>query len=165
MAESAATACEGRQILGLYTGGTLAYETAHMLAPVFGANHPHRILDLGDDEYTVGRPHPMIDGTQRMLRILAESRDPQVAILLLDFILGYGAALDPVGELREAILEAQSNCRKRGGHLTVVASITGTDGDPQDLDLQTRLLRESGVIVFQSNARAAVFCRQLLSAG
>jgi succinyl-CoA synthetase alpha subunit len=172
-----------KYLRGLFAGGTFCYQSQQILgaagipvnsnAPLdprnkledSGRSLEHTVLDMGADEYTVGRPHPMIDGTQRMLRILAESRDPQVAILLLDFILGYGAALDPVGELREAILEAQSNCRKRGGHLTVVASITGTDGDPQDLDLQTRLLRESGVIVFQSNARAAVFCRQLLSAG
>jgi succinyl-CoA synthetase alpha subunit len=169
-----------KYLRGLFAGGTFCYQSQQILdaagipvnsnAPLdprdklsdSGRSLEHTLLDMGADEYTVGRPHPMIDGTQRMLRILAESRDPQVAILLLDFILGYGAAMDPVGELREAILEAQANTRKRGGHLTVVASMTGTDGDPQNLDLQTRLLRESGVIVFRSNARAAVFCRELL---
>jgi len=62
---------------------------------------------MGADEYTVGRPHPMIDGTLRKQRILAESRDQHIAILLLDFILGYNASMDPVGELLDSILEAK----------------------------------------------------------
>ncbi len=106
----------------------------------------------------------MIDGTRRKQRILTESRDLQVAILLLDFILGCNASMDPVGELLDAIVKAKRNVQKRGGHLTMVASICGTDGDLQDLNLQTRMLREAGMIVFQSNARAAVFCRELLKA-
>lgn len=104
----------------------------------------------------------MIDGTMRKQRILAEGRDPQVAILLLDFILGYNASMDPVGELLEAILEAKNAVQKRGGALTVVASICGTDEDPQDLSLQTKALQESGVIVFRSNAKAAHFCCDLI---
>lgn len=122
----------------------------------------HTIVDMGADEYTVGRPHPMIDGTLRKQRILTESHDPEIAILLLDFILGYNASMDPVGELFEAILEARENVKKRGGALTVVASICGTDDDPQDLELQTKLLKEAGMIVFNSNASAITFCRELL---
>jgi FdrA protein len=117
---------------------------------------------MGDETYTLGRPHPMIDGTIRKQRILSESRDPSVAILLLDFILGYNASMDPVGELLDAIIEAKQLAQRQGGELTIVASICGTKEDPQELDLQEKLLHEVGVIVFKSNARAALFCSELL---
>ena len=123
----------------------------------------HSLVDMGSDEFTLGKPHPMIDGTLRKQRILAEAHDPQTAILFLDFILGYNASMDPVGELLDAILEARQIAKKRGGHLTVVASICGTDGDPQDLKLQVKLLKEAGVIVFSSNASATSFCAALLN--
>jgi FdrA protein len=117
---------------------------------------------MGDDFYTRGKPHPMIDGTQRYQRILAESRDPQTAILLLDFILGYNASMDPAGDLTAAITEAKAQALKEGRKLSVVASICGTDGDPQNLQLQRKLLEECGVVVFDSNARATDFCIALL---
>ena len=117
---------------------------------------------MGDDYYTLGRIHHMIDATLRRQRVLTELRDPQVAILFLDFVLGYNAAMDPVGDLLDAITEAKRIAMNRSGHLTVVASICGTDGDPQDLDLQTRMLHQAGAVVFQSNAKAAAFCCELL---
>jgi FdrA protein len=117
---------------------------------------------MGADEFTLGRPHPMIDGTLRRQRILAESRDREVAVLLLDFILGYNASMDPVGELLDAVLEARRAAQERGGSLTVVASVCGTDGDPQELGLQVKLLEQAGAIVFRTNARAAAFCCTLL---
>ena len=98
----------------------------------------------------------------RQKRILAESSDPQVAVLFLDFILGYNASLDPVGELLDAVIQAKKAARNRGAHLTVIASVCGTEDDPQDLSFQASMLREQGVIVFNSNARAALFCAQLL---
>jgi FdrA protein len=133
----------------------------------FGLEHPeksreHSVVDMGDDFYTRGRPHPMIDGTWRSQRILSEARDPSVAVLLLDFILGHNASLDPVGDLLESIIEAKRIARERGGFLSVVASVCGTDGDLQDLELQIKMLREAGVIVFQSNASAVSFCTELI---
>jgi FdrA protein len=104
----------------------------------------------------------MIDGTLRKQRILAEAQDPETAVLLLDFILGYNASMEPVAELLDAILEAKRIVQIRRGQLTVVASVCGTDGDPQILDLQITLLKDAGVFVFQSNARAASFCCELL---
>ena len=95
---------------------------------------------------------------QRSVRILKEAQDPQVAILLLDFILGYNASMDPVGDLIESISKAREITRRRGGELSVVASICGTDEDPQDLGMQKKMLEENGVIVFQSNARATEYC-------
>jgi len=169
-----------KYLRGLFAGGTLCYQAQQILQdagiPVYSnaplvptrrLAHPdqsreHTVVDMGDEYYTTGKPHPMIDGTLRRQRILTESRDSEIAILLLDFILGYGASNDPVGELFDAIVEARQEVQRRGGWLTVVASICGTDGDPQDLGLQARMLRDAGAIVFFSSARAVLFCSELL---
>jgi FdrA protein len=178
--EKTAWASEQKYLRGLFAGGTFCYQSqqifrdvnivVHSNAPLDPKNKlrdsnrsfEHSFVDMGADEFTLGKPHPMIDGTLRGQRILAESRDPQTAILFLDFILGYNASMDPVGELLDAILEAKQTAKKRGGTLTAVASVCGTEGDPQDLNLQIKLLQDAGVIVFQSNAKAASFCCELL---
>jgi FdrA protein len=103
----------------------------------------------------------MIDSRLRCDRILAEGQDPQVAILLLDFVLGFNASPDPAGELVPAIKEVKGAARKRGGSLSVVASICGTEGDPQNFRQQVKVLEEAGVIVFPSSAQAAQFCALL----
>ena len=178
--ERAAWAPQQRYVRGLFAGGTFCYQSQQIFRDggvAVYSNAPldqryrladpdhsveHSLVDMGDDRYTVGKPHPMIDSTLRRQRILAEGRDPQVAVLLLDFVLGYNASMDPAGELREAIIAAKQAAHARGGSLTVVASICGTDGDPQGLALQVRMLQESGAIVFHSNAQAARFCRVLV---
>ena len=167
-------------VRGLFAGGTFCYQSqqifrdakivVHSNAPLDkngklqDSNHSveNCFVDMGADEFTLGKPHPMIDGTLRKQRILAEARDPQTAVLFLDFILGYNASMDPVGELIDAILEARQIVKSRRGYLTVVASVCGTDGDPQDLETQIKLLKEAGVIVFPNNAKAASFCCELL---
>lgn len=169
-----------KYLRGVLAGGTFCYQsqqilrdagmTVHSNAPLESkhklmdsdCSREHTIVDMGADEYTVGRPHPMIDGMLRKQRILTEAQDPETAILLLDFILGYNASMEPVAELLDAIREAKQAVEYRGGRLTVVASICGTDGDPQILDLQSNLLKDAGVFVFQSNAKATAFCCELL---
>jgi len=171
---------EQRYVRGLFAGGTFCYQSqlilteasimTHSNAPLDPKNsltHPdksfeHTLIDMGDETYTLGKPHPMIDSTMRSKRILSEGRDPSVAVLLLDFILGFNASMDPVGDLLDAILEAKQMKQQQGGELTVVASICGTDKDPQEMDLQIKLLREAGVIVFHSNAKASLFCCELI---
>jgi len=171
---------EQRFLRGLLAGGTFCYQSQQILGEagiVVHSNAPltlqtklanpnksleHTIIDMGDETYTLGRPHPMIDGTIRRQRILSESRDSSVAVMLLDFILGYNASMDPVGEVLDAILEAKQTIQQQGGKLTIVASVCGTKEDPQELDLQVKLLREAGVIVFRSNAKATLFCCELL---
>lgn len=178
--EKASWNAEQKYLRGLFAGGTFCYQAQQVFrdagvvvrsnAPLDpknklqNSNHSleHTLVDMGADEFTLGKPHPMIDGTMRKQRILAEAHDPQTAILLLDFILGYNASMDPVGELLDAIIEAKQIAKKRNGNLTVVASICGTDGDPQDVRLQSKLLKEAGVMVFNSNAKAAAFCCELL---
>lgn len=172
---------EQKYLRGFYAGGTFCYQFQQILrvaglvvnsnAPLdskYALDHPdqsraHSLVDMGDEYYTLGKPHPMIDGTLRKQRILAESLDPEVAILFLDFILGYNASTDPAGELLDAIIKARQAARMRGAHLTVVASMCGTEDDLQDLRLQSRMLQEQGVYVFTSNARAAMFCAHLLA--
>lgn len=178
--EQAGWSPEQRYIRGIFAGGTFCFQAQQILrdagqdvysnAPIdakFMLAHPdqscaHTLLDMGDEYYTLGKPHPMIDGFLRKIRIEEEGLNPQVAIILLDFILGYNASLDPVGELLDAIIQSKQAVEERGARLTVVASVCGTKDDPQDLTLQTSMLTEQGVIVFNSNARAALFCAQLL---
>ena len=144
-----------RYLRGLFAGGTLCYQSQQILRQagltVF-SNAPlsadvrlpdtaksvgHTLIDMGDDEHTRGRLHPMIDGTLRAQRIVNESLDPEVAVLLLDFILGTNVAQDPVGDIVGAIVEGRHRRPKEAGGLTVVASICGTEGDPQDLSRQS----------------------------
>ena len=171
---------EQRFLRGLFAGGTFCYQSQQILeesgltvysnAPLDPQNklvsseesREHTLIDMGDDDYTLGRPHPMIDSTMRNQRILSEGQDPTVAVILLDFILGYNASKNPVGELLDSILVAKRTRKEQGGDLTVVASICGTDRDPQDLNLQREMLEDAGVIVFPSNASAALFCSVLL---
>jgi len=172
---------DGQKYLrGVFAGGTFCYQSQQILrdagvdtysnSPLqheLKLAHPddsrkHTLVDMGDEHYTLGALHPMIDATQRAKRILVEAADPEVAILLLDFIFGYNAASDPVGDLMEALQEAKAIRRDRGGALTIVASVCGTKVDPQDIQLQIDMLKESGVHVFSSNVRATAFCSALL---
>ncbi len=178
--ETSSWSSEQKYLRGVFAGGTFCYQAQQILRDAditVQSNAPldskdkledsdcsigHTIVDMGADEYTVGRPHPMIDGMLRKQRIHTEACDPQTAILFVDFILGYNASMDPVGDLLEAILEAKQAAKSHNRHLTVVASVCGTDGDPQILNMQITMLREAGVFVFQSNAKATSFCAALL---
>lgn len=156
---------------GLFVGGTFCYEAQLLLknlpepvysnAPLNKANkldgqpRLHTIIDLGEDEFTQGRLHPMIDPSLRNRRIVREARDPSVAVILLDFVLGYGAHIDPVGASLEAIREAQAVARAAGRHIVFVASVCGTEQDPQRLSEQEAKLAAAGVIALPDNASAA----------
>jgi succinyl-CoA synthetase alpha subunit len=117
----------------------------------------HTVVDLGEEEFTIGRPHPMIDNSVRVKRLLQEARDPSVAVIALDVVIGYGAHPDPAAELGAAITQAKQIARKRGRELIVVASVTGTESDPQSLSRQTDALKKAGAIVLNSNAAVAKF--------
>lgn len=155
LAPPAAAGCAGRRILGLYTGGTLAYETDHVLTGALGADHGQRIVDLGDDEYTVGRPHPMIDPSVRNEMIVRAGDDADVGVVLLDLVLGKGAHENPAQPLVQAVGEAQRRAAAHGRRIAFLASIVGTARDPQGLAAQTEALERAGVGVLASNADAA----------
>ena len=114
------------------------------------------IVDLGEEEFTQGRAHPMIDPTIRKLRILEEAKDPEVAVLLMDFVLGYGSHSDPVGAALREIKEAKELAAKDGRYLSVISHICGTTGDPQGYDSSMTKLRSAGSLVLPTNAIAVV---------
>jgi len=159
-------------IRGLYSGGTLCYEALVLLqryvGPVY-SNTPldpayalesamrsrgHTVIDMGSDEFTVGRLHPMLDPELRHQRLLREAEDPEVAAVLLDVVLGYGAHPDPAGELAPVIRRARARAREAGRWLPVVASVCGTDEDPQNYEAQVAALIDAGAMVQASNAQA-----------
>jgi len=162
-----------RYVRGLYSGGTFCYEASALLGEALGgvwSNAPvdpsmkladpwrsreHTLVDLGDDVFTRGRPHPMIDQRLRNERMLEEASDPEVAVLLLDVVLGYGAHPDPAAEMVPAIRKAQAAARKKRRTLAIVGFVCGTGDDPQGLERQERALREAGVLLATSSARAA----------
>jgi FdrA protein len=171
-----------RYLRGLFSGGTLCYEAQviwkDMLSSPVYSNAPlpggpalpdsarsqeHTAVDLGEEEFTVGRPHPMIDNDLRIRRMLQEARDPQVAVILLDVVIGYGTNPDPASELGQAVEQAQELARQEGRELLVVASVTGTENDPQCLSRTSLTLTQKGVIVCESNAAAARLTGMLVS--
>ncbi|MDM8084552.1 acyl-CoA synthetase FdrA [Cellulomonas cellasea] len=139
-------------VLGLYTGGTLASESKVVL----GAAGVHaEILDLGDDEFTAGRPHPMIEPAERSARVAAAGENPLVGLVLVDLVLGHGSSADPAAPLAEAVRSARAAAAKDGRELVVVGSVCGAPDDPQGIDQQRALLRDAGVLLHPSNASAA----------
>ena len=124
----------------------------------------HTIVDLGEDEFTVGRLHPMMDNDLRIRRLHQEADDPEVAVILLDVVLGYGAHPDPASELAPAIAQARAQAAQAGRHLEVVAVVVGTDEDPQDMDAQVEQLEAAGVRVETSNDAAVRYVGQLVRA-
>jgi FdrA protein len=167
---------------GLFSGGSLAYEALLILQdylPAVFSNAPlnkdyrlanslvsqaHTIVDLGEDEFTVGRLHPMMDNDLRIRRLQQEADDPEVAVILLDVVLGYGAHPNPASELAPAITSARARVAKAGRHLEVVAVVVGTDEDPQDLDAQMQQLEAAGARVETSNEAAVRYAGQLVQA-
>lgn len=145
------------RIRGLYSGGSLAGEAKLILRAMLGADRAatHEILDLGDDQYTVGRPHPMIDPRLRNEYLLAAALEPSTAVILLDVVLGYGAHPDPASQLSPSIQAARAAAAGEGRQVAVVASVCGTDADPQGLAGQEATLAAAGVLLAPSNARAA----------
>lgn len=169
-----------RFIRGLYSGGSLCDEALLILrgsgiGPVRSnagddptlmlgdawRSEGHTLVDLGEEEFTRGRPHPMIDMRIRQERLLAEANDPGTAVILLDVVIGHGAHADPAGALVPTIARARSDAEHAGRYLPVVAHFCGTDLDPQGLQRQEDTLREAGVLVAPTNAQAARLTREI----
>lgn len=154
-------------IQGLYAGGTLAAEAAMLIADALqlqdGLIHEsgyvlrsngHSIVDLGDDMYTQGKPHPMIDPATRIQHIENAAADPSTAVILFDVVLGYGGHDDMASVLAPAIGKAAAKAREEGRNLYFVAALCGTHQDPQSYTEQKRKFEEAGVIVKESNSQA-----------
>jgi len=138
------------RVHGLYCGGTLCSE-AELVFRRLGLSG-HRFVDLGDDRYTRGRPHPMIDPEIRNDYLATAAADPAVGVILVDVVLGYGSHPDPAGVL------VKNQVTK-----TLVASVVGTEKDPQMRSRQVARLRDAGVLVAPSNAHAAEWAASLVS--
>lgn len=166
----------GKYLRGLFSGGTLCDEAQLIMKKSIGnvfSNTPlhpdfklqdvwkskeHTILDLGDDEFTAGRPHPMIDFSLRNKRIIEEAKDKDTAIIMLDVVLGYGSNMQPDAELVPAISQAKEISPK----LQIICSITGTDKDPQNYNKVKTALENIGVIIMPSNVAASELCTNII---
>jgi hypothetical protein len=182
LAELAARLSPGVTLRALFCGGTTGQEALVLLTraglEVRSNLHKHGalrvdgtesvrghvLLDLGDDVFTRGRPHPMIEPQLRNERLAVEMHDPDVGLLLFDCVLGYGAHPDPAGILAEGVNRASDAARARGRDLVAVASVTGTPDDPQDSRAQTHTLEAAGIVVAADNRAAAALVAAVLAA-
>lgn len=163
-----------RFVRALYSGGTLCDEAMLLLGSHLGdtiasniplksgrklvegeSYHGHIALDLGSDEFTRGRPHPMIDASTRLHYLAQAAQDPETAVLLLDIVLGFCAHANPAAVYAPAILAARSQARARGYEFPIVITLCGTEDDPQRLSMQRATLEAAGALVYESNAVAA----------
>jgi FdrA protein len=155
-AEPVPAGSRGRVVRGLFVGGTLASEARIVVTDALGADAGHTFVDFGDDAYTTGRAHPMIDPSLRLEHLSRAAADPDTGVLLLDVVLGHGAEPDPAAALAPAIAAVD---------VPVVVAVVGTDADPQGRDRQVRALAAAGAEVHLSNARAARRAVELLQNG
>jgi FdrA protein len=140
---------------GVQVWSNVAVNKAFTLGNPKQASREHTALDLGDDAFTVGRPHPMIDQAARIERLLQEAADPAVRVILLDVVIGWGAHADPAGELATAIVKAKGVAAKAKRHLAVVGFVCGTEQDPQVLTHQEAKLHAAGMVLAGNSANAA----------
>ncbi|RDU38229.1 acyl-CoA synthetase FdrA [Neobacillus piezotolerans] len=158
---------EQKTIKGLYSGGTLGYEAATLISRGIGLGksdsheegyllktNGYEVADLGDDIYTQGKPHPMIDPDTRVKFFQKAAEDESTAIILFDVVLGYGSHEDMAGALIPAIQKIQSNARENGKNIYFVATVCGTEQDPQNIHEQKSKLEQAGVILRDSNNQA-----------
>jgi FdrA protein len=180
--ENPPLAADQRYVRGLYSGGTLCYEATLLLGemlPDVYSNTPvgraraldnvwqsreNTLIDLGDDVFTRGRPHPMIDHRLRNERLVVEAQDPQTAVILLDIVLGYGSHPDPASVMAPVIETAVAQAKAAGRHVAVVGFVCGTAADPQNLARQEKQLQAAGMQLASSNAEAAQLAVHLAAA-
>ncbi|GAA5112266.1 acyl-CoA synthetase FdrA [Orbus sasakiae] len=180
---SLAPSVANKHISGLYTGGTLASEAAMLLAEkldvAVSKDHDkgimldakgHKIIDLGDDFYTVGRPHPMIDPSIREQEIANLGTKNDIGVLLLDLVIGYGANANPAESVTVGVEKARQK-RSADNPLVVIATVTGSEQDPQVRSTQVEALKNAGIIVMDNLPEAILLAsklitpRQVLSSG
>lgn len=173
-------AAEQKYVRGAFSGGTFMDEAMHALIPKVGpvySNLPlqsdwlledshvstgNTCIDYGEEEFTLGRPHPAIDPDVRRPAILREAADPETAVILLDFILTPPGHMDPAGYVLDDIKAAQEQAKEAGRHLIFVASVLGTDADLQNVHAQREKLANAGVLVCSTNHQAALLAGEII---
>ncbi len=182
--EIAAKMAKGQKyVRGFYTGGTLCDEAMKLMIadlghiysniplnaedaledPKGGKSREHTFLDFGDDAFTVGRPHPMIDPSLRAERVITDATDPSCAVIMADCVIGFGSHPNPAEDLAAAIKTAKEQAASEGRHLCCVCAVCGTEGDPQSLSRTQQQLAEAGAVVLPSNAQATRFVSRVLA--
>ena len=186
LAESAAAersrlSPEQKYLRGLFCGGTHSEEAVTLLKGLVHRLHSNisfggaelledrylsvenSLVDMGDEVFTKGRPHPVMDPSILVDRLIQEAHDPETGVILFDLLYGYAIHPDPVGAIEDALREVARIERDEGRHICLVASLCGTDIDPQNVAEQARRLREYGVVIQPSNARAALLAGLIVS--
>jgi FdrA protein len=174
---------EQKYVRGLFSGGTLADEAMHAAMEKFDnvysniqrnpeyrlkdryTSQEHTFIDFGDDEYTQGKPHPMIDPSTRLERFIQEAKDPSVGAIVMDFVIGYGAHEDPVGAFLPAIIEAKQQAEQEGRHLEIIGYVLGTELDPQNYEEQINKLLAADVTHASSMQNAGLLAREFVVKG
>jgi len=169
-----------KYVRALFSGGTFCDETQMFFQKIseeIFSNTPvgtvkklkdiwksekHTIVDLGDDDFTVGKPHPMIDYSTRNKRILAEANDPETAVILLDIVLGYGSNMNPLADIIPVIKEVKKLTSQQKRYVPIICSVTGTEKDPQNRTTVAASLTAEGVLVMESNAAASKLAKYLI---
>lgn len=176
-AEASQYTASQKYVRGLYSGGSLCYEGILLAERVVGnvysnicageyllknveQSEGHCYIDMGEDYFTDGMPHPMIDTRLRVQRLKKEAQDESVAAIVLDCVIGYGSNEDPAAALADAVKEARKLAN--GRHITFIASICGTDGDFQNRTDQQKKLEDAGIIVLGSNAQASKLASEIM---
>ena len=173
--EAAKKLAPGQKYLtALYSGGTYMDEAMRAAAPLVGPvysnsptkaewtikpgqiGHENTFMDYGEEEFTVGRAHPIIDLSVRKNALNEIAAQPETAVVLLDLILTPPGHPDPAEAMLEEIRPLQQKAREEGRELIFVCSVLGTDADLQNVNLQRQKLRDAGVLVCKTNARAAM---------
>lgn len=167
VAESPFSKADQKTIKGYYSGGTLASEAAMLMKDAMGIsacatkvdgfmlkNGGHIVIDLGDDVYTQGKPHPMIDPTKRAACMAEAMDDESTGVILFDLVLGYGSHENMAGALLDTILSLKEKAEQNGRRIHFVATVCGTRKDIQNYDQQVKIMEDAGVVVCESNKRA-----------
>lgn len=144
------------ELSGVYSN--IAKDPAHMMQDL-EVSREHTFIDFGDDGFTRGKPHPMIDPSSRTARFEREARDPSVGVIVLDFIVGFGAHEDPVGVMLPSIIAAKEEAKRNGRHLEILGYVLGTDIDQPSLSEQTQKLEQVGVTIASSCTNAGLLAR------
>lgn len=164
-----------KSIKGYYSGGTLAAEAAMLIKDTLSLEtalskeegfmlntENHIVIDLGDDVYTQGKPHPMIDPAKRIECMRDAADDATTGVILFDIVLGYGSHENMAGALLPAIEELKEKAAAAGRPLYFVTTICGTYQDIQNYELQKQMMRDAGVIVCESNKKAVEVAIELI---
>ena len=165
---------------GLFCGGTHSEEAVTLMQSFVSHMHSNikfgkvdllenrlvslenSLVDMGDEIFTAGKPHPVIDCSILIDRLLQEGKDPEVGVILFDIIIGFGCDADPCGVLAPTIKQIQEEAKAAGREIVFVSSICGTDLDPQGFEAQKKKLRDLGVVVCDSNSQAALFAGMMV---